>query len=142
MSEQMIPASAKFTKLTAFLDELKENEYGDWHFSEGHKGTTDDPIPFPYPIYSETVHRLIKAVYEFEENPEYNLMNYLDTIDKAGIKFDAVEPEKLDSYQTMAALYGIMRQERFCDGLILSSLKNGTVQKLLMRLKDIDTETA
>lgn len=133
-------ASTKFTKLTALLDELEGDEYGTIHRSEGHKGTIDDPIRWPYITYSEAVHKLIKAVYDFDEkNPDYNLKNYLETTEKAGIKnIDEVNPEKLDSYQTMAALMGIVRQERFCDGLILSCLENGVVQKLLLRLKDID----
>ena len=134
------PKNSVFAKLTGLLEELKGDEYGTIHHSEGHKGTMDDPIPWPYITYSEAVHKLIEAVYDFDkENPEYNLKSYLETIEKAGIKnIDEVEPEKLDSYQTMAALMGIVRQERFCDGLILSCLENGVVQKLLMRLKDID----
>ena len=131
---------SKYTGLTDILEELKDDNYGEIHRSEGHKGTKEDPIPMPFIVYSETVHKLIKVVYDFDkENPDYDLKNYLETMEKNGIKnIDEIEPDKLDAKVVMAALMGIVRQERFCDGLILSCLENGTVQKLLQRLKDID----
>ena len=42
----------------------------------------------------------------------------------------------LDANAVLAMLMGIIRMERFCDGLILSCLKEGKIQKLLQRLRD------
>ena len=129
-----------FEGLTNLLKDLKGDEYGIIHHSEGHKGTMDDPIPMPYIAYSETVLKLIDAVYEFDKaHPEYDLKNYMEIMEKNGIKnMDEIRPEEYDAHVVMAVLMGIVRQEKFCDGAILSRLKNGMVQKLLQRLNNID----
>ena len=110
------------------------------HFSEGHKGPIDDPIIAPHVEYSDKVGKLIKAVYRFnEESSNYDLGNYLEIMERNGIKHpDEINTDALDSVATMAALFGIIRQERFCDGLILSCLEKGTVQKLIRHLKEIE----
>ena len=43
----------------------------------------------------------------------------------------------MDIQGVLALLMGMVRGERFCDGTILSMLKNGTVIKWLERIKDI-----
>ena len=136
-------SSSKFSSLTRLLDDLEGDEYGTVHISEGHKGTAEDPHEMPYILYSETAHNLIKATYEFaRNNPEYDLLNYTETLEANGITdIDGVNPEGMDAKLVLSILVGIVRGERFCDGLILSNLKNGTIQKLLIRLKEIDAES-
>ena len=65
-------------------------------------------------------------------------------MEQNGIKHveDAADNQKLDDKAIMAVLTCIVRQERFCDGLILSCLENGTIQNLLKRLKDFDEQRA
>ena len=41
----------------------------------------DDPIPMPFCSYSEAVHKLADAVYEFvENNPEYEVYNVMNAL--------------------------------------------------------------
>lgn len=133
---------ADYSTLTCFLDEFQNDEFGKWHHEEGHKGTKDDPIPMPFIMYSDTVNRFIKAIYDFiDKNPDYNLRDYMKIMEDHGIgNLDEFETEGLDGRTVMAVFTCIIRQERFCDGLILSCLQNGTVQKLLERLKVIENK--
>ena len=76
-------------------------------------------------------------------NPEYNLKNYIEILKNHNIKsIEEIKAESLDAGTALAALMCIVRQERFCDGLILSCLKNGKIQSLLIRLKNIDGSNA
>lgn len=130
----------KFEKLTCMLEKLNNDEFGAWKFDNEHKGTKDDPIHFPFPIYTDAVHELIHVVHDFvEEHPEYPLHNYRAVMDK--YKIENLQSAKIDSLNdeaTLALLVWVVRGERFCDGLILGNLKEGRIQHLLMHLKDID----
>ena len=67
----------KFKALLELEDELKTDNFGEVinpliEGAKKHKGTTDDPIPFPHIEYSETVCKFIHAVYDFNKaNPDY-----------------------------------------------------------------------
>ena len=129
-TDKLGEASSKFSEIIAFLDELENceseiNAYGKIRFSEGHKGTVDDPVIAPHMEYADMLSGLIKAVYRFnKDNPDYDLGNYQEIMEQNGIKhLDEINTEGLDSVATMAALFGIIRQERFCDGLIRACLK-------------------
>lgn len=136
------PGCYSYASLTCLLDKLCNDDFGHIHSEKGHKGTMDDPIPMPYPVYTESVHQFIKAVYEFDDNnPKYNLKDYMGIMEKKGIQdIDDLKVDELDEEAVLAVLMCIVRQERFCDGLILSNLENGTIQSLLKRLKEIDKE--
>ena len=128
----------KFDRLIALIDKLDNDGFGTWHVEE-HKGTEDDPIEFPYPVYSEAVDEFIDAVYDFaEKNPDFDLYNYNKVLLERGInKIEEADFDSLDEKSVMAILMCIVREERFCDGLIFDELENGNIQRLLKRLKDI-----
>ena len=44
----------------------------------------------------------------------------------------------LDGITIMALLVGVIRAERFCDGILLDFFKDGTIISWLKRLKEID----
>ena len=48
---------------------------------------------------------------------------------------------KLDAQCVMALIVGAVRAERFCDGALLGFFKDGSIQKWLTRLKEIDGGT-
>ena len=129
----------KFAKLISLKEKLDKGEYGTWHVDTEHKGTRDDPIHVPFPIYSEAVEELITAVYEFgDNNSDYNLYNYYEILREYGIeKMKDIDFDTLDNRCVMALLMSIIRGERFCDGYIMEELENGNIQKLLGRLKTI-----
>ena len=145
LSEQSDEKAPMYTDLTALLDRIDNEKYGEVHSDFNHKGTMDDPIPMPYITYGEAVMDFIHVVHKFvDDNPDYELKNYMEIMEQNGIKHveDAVGNQNLDGKAIMAVLTCIVRQERFCDGLILSCLENGTIQNLLKRLKDFDEKRA
>ena len=109
--------------------------------SKLHKGTIEDPIPFPHIEYSETVRKLIKAIYNFHKaNPDYDLFNYMVILNCNGytdINVHTVDVSKMDDRCLMALLMALVRGERFHDGLILQALEDGDVQRWLARLREI-----
>ena len=61
-------------------------------------------------------------------------------MDKYGLSnIETTDIDKLNAEAIMALLMWVVRGERFCDGLILSHLKEGRIQALLQRLKTIDS---
>ena len=129
-----------YSGLTSLIDGLRDDEYGKMHYSEGHKGTEDDPLVWPYVEYSQATDDLVNAVYAFvDAHPEYELHDYRRILDENGIEsVDDVDAASMDGKVVMAALVCIVRGERFCDGLLLSNLKSGNIQRMLERLKEID----
>ena len=135
-----------YEALTNLIERLGTDCPGKWMHEEGHAGTREDPIPMPWIKYDETVVELIDEIYRFvKEHEEFNLRHYEDILAKKGIKWDltsmkAAPVSELDGTPIMALLVGIVRAERFCDGIILEVVEDGTVEAWLRRLKEIDTE--
>ena len=149
MKEENNQTLDKFAEILQMEDELKNDGYGEVKnpLLEGaklHKGTREDPIPFPHIEYSETVHKLIKAVYNFHKaNPDYDLVNYMGILNSYGytdINVNTIDVSEMDDKCLMALFMALIRGERFCDGLILDALENGAVQRWLARLRVIVTE--
>ncbi len=88
-----------FDKLISLLEKLKDDEYGTWIVDHEHKGTPEDPIHFPFPVYSDVVEEFIDTIYEFCENhPEYNLTSYYDLLKDRGIEnVDDADIDLLDA---------------------------------------------
>ena len=51
--------------------------------------------------------------------------------------FNKVDLDKLDAQGIMAILVGLMRAERFCEGIFLDNLKSGFIFKCIQRLEII-----
>lgn len=136
----------KFEKLVSFLEKLENDSYGEWIFDREHKGTHDDPSQMPYPSYTDVVFELIQAVYDFsEENPDYDLSNYQELLKNRGLEWEhsileTADVSNMDAQGIMAMLMGLVRGERFCSGVVLSSLSKGVVKKWLQRLKEISEQ--
>jgi len=136
----------KFKNLISLIDNIKNDEYGSWIYKTGHKGTNDDPIPFPFVSYSDSVNKLIELVYKFEEdNPEYELCHYYKLLNDRGLEWnmkslEEADVSKMDAQGIMAMLMGIVRAERFCDGAILSACRSGIIIRWLERLRELISE--
>ena len=92
---------------------------------------------FPFPIYSEEVEAFICKFNSMHLADE----NYMDTIKNHSLEpshdsFDACI-ERADLQLLLAMLTCYIQQERFCDGLIASAIKNGNIAKILNRLKQV-----
>ena len=99
-------ANIKFDKLIGLLEPLENNSVGEWIIDKEHKGTENDPIHFPYPMYTERVNELIEAVYEFEhENPEYELTKYGELLKKRGLEWGTTVNGECGCFQYGCARY-------------------------------------
>lgn len=134
-----------FESLTRFLPMLEQaQEYGKVIADKEHKGTVDDPIQWPFVVYSEAVCGLEDAVYAFHEaHPDFELNQYYDILEKNGLMWDMssmieADPSVLDGQAVMALLMGAIRAERFCDGVLLDFCESGTIGRWLLRLQEID----
>lgn len=133
-----------FEKITCLIPELEKSVIGKVIFDNDHKGTVEDPIPMPYVDYEEIVMVLIKEIYAFAENhPDYDLHNYMEIMKANHIGFDGLDPKevdvtKADAKLVMVMLMAVVRQDRFCDGLLLEYCQNGSVLRWIKRLKEID----
>ena len=134
---------SRFDSLLELIEPLEKGEHGRWISDSDHKGTMDDPIPMPFCSYSEAVHKLADAVYEFvESNPEYELKNYQKLLEDRGLKwsmdsFREADVSIMDAQGILAMLVGLLRAERFSDGVVLEALESGLVLKWLERIRDI-----
>ncbi len=129
----------KFEELMGLLELLQNDNYGEWVFET-------ERNQMPYITYSDTVHKLIQAVYNFSDNnPDYDLTNYDKILEDRGLKWshqilESADVSDMDAQGVMAILMGLVRGERFCSGAILTSLRKGVVQKWLQRLKQISEQ--
>lgn len=136
-------SETKFDKLIGLLEPLENDSVGEWIIDKEQKGTEDDPIHFPYPMYTEVVNELIEAVYEFEhENPEYELTKYGELLKERDLEWgqrsmENADVSNMDAQGIMALLMGMVRGERFCDGAIMGMIKSGAVKKWLLRLQEL-----
>ena len=89
----------------------------------------DGTLQFPYPIYSQSVHDWIKALY----NLDLTDMNYYEHYKK--IKDKPIE--ELTRDEILTRMTYLVRAERFCDGVIEEALNDGTLEALSTRLYEI-----
>ena len=136
----------KYENITKYLEEIEKDNFGTWIIDKKSAGTLDDPIQMPFVNYTEFVHNFIEEVYRFiDSNKEMGLTNYGEILNENGIEWDSesmknVDVSVLNAKCVLALIVGAIRAERFCDGALLSFFKNGSIQKWLMRLKELDIE--
>lgn len=136
----------KYENITKYLEEIEKDNFGTWIIDKKSAGTLDDPIQMPFVNYTEFVHNFIEDVYRFiDSNKEMGLTNYGEILNENGIEWDSesmknVDVSVLNAKCVLALIVGAIRAERFCDGALLSFFKNGSIQKWLMRLKELDIE--
>ncbi len=103
-------------------------------------GSSENPYIAGYPVYAETIKEFMNKMYDFVPNGG---QNYDEIIYKA-IGLDGnddlskVDVSKLDGDTILYMIFSRVRGERFSDGLFGKYVKNGTMDKWLLRLKEID----
>ena len=130
----------RYGKILKFIKPLEEypEKLARWHHAESHKkedGT--NVITLGYPIYESDVIDFLDAMRSFM------VYNYVEVIESYGIKYENIDIHKLDLAQyddklVLAMVTAIIRSDRINEGLIMSMIENGSMLKLLLRLKDFD----
>ena len=127
-----------YEKVTAYLGKLKPAH---WKYPENQgDGSHENPYIAGWPEYDETTKKFMHKMYEFVPNGG---QNYDEVIYKA-TGFDGhdeltkVDVSKLDGDTILYMIFSRVRGERFSDGLFGSYVADGTMDKWLNRLKEID----
>lgn len=135
-----------FEELVGLIDKIKDDSIGEWIVDKENDGTLEHPIQMPFVIYSRVVRLFEQAVYNFEEDhPKFELNRYGSILEKYDIKWETqsmstVDVSKMDGQGVMALIMAAVRAERFCDGALKEFFENGSIEKWLLRLKEIDEE--
>ena len=135
-----------YESLTKYLDEFTGAEFGTWIIDKKNDGTPEHPLQFPFVNYSCVVDHFIDDVFSFVDNhEEMGLHSYQKVLEENGIKWNAKSMETavvddLDAKCVVALIYGVIRAERFSEGILLVFLKNGSIIRWLERLKILDAD--
>lgn len=125
-----------FEEITKYVKAFAERPIGEWVIDTASTGAPGDPIHMPYVNYSETV-------LEFEEVFYRGFIDrdYIKTCETCGLElipFEEIDLSKLDASCVLALITRFIRGDRFCEGLLKGALDDGSITKLLLRLKEID----
>lgn len=135
-----------YESLTKYLDEFTGTEFGTWIFDNKNDGTPEHPAQMPFLSYSSVIMHFIRDVHSFVyEYEEIGLYNYEKVLEENGIEWDMesmakTEVDNLDAKCVIALIFGVIRAERFCEGILLIFLKNGSIIRWLERLKTLDAD--
>ncbi len=135
---------SQFEILTNYIPLLQGNDIGEWVIDQENDGTAEHPIQMPYVNYSETVRRFIEDVYTFaEHHQEMELTRYSEILKENGIEggtnaMETVDISNVNAQCVLALIMGVLRAERFCEGVILDFFKNGAIVKWLERLERLE----
>lgn len=124
------PFTVDYTFLTKYISTFKNIDFGEW-LNVG-KGFFSDVI------YGKPVVKFIDDIQLFVDiNKHLDLKNYLEILRNNNVKDIFAEIGSMNEQCLYASLVYCMRQERFCEGLLLSALKKGHITKILERLEFI-----
>ncbi|MEC3811290.1 DUF6508 domain-containing protein [Bacillus altitudinis] len=135
---------SQFNILTNYIPMLQGDDIGEWVIDKENDGTAEHPIQMPFVNYSETVRRFIEDVYTFaEQHQEMELTRYSEILKENGIEGGMndlvnVDTSNVNAQCVLALIMGVLRAERFCEGVILDFFTNGTIVKWLERLERLE----
>ena len=130
-----------FESLTRYLEILKDRDYGEFIPCEKDENGVYVLRGFQY---SKNVNMLEQDIYSFaEKHPKFNHTKYFKILEENNI--DLQDPslfknkiQNLDPKIVFVVLFSLIRAEHFCEGAIMSSLKEGKIQECLKALMDFD----
>ena len=134
----------KFQSLTKYISLISKDDIGTWVIDRENDGSMEHPIHFPFVNYSDMVDQFVEDVYSFsDEHPEFGLNRYGEILEKNGLEWggksmSAADVSDKDAQCVLALILGAVRAERFCDGALMGFFKDGSIEKWLTRLLEID----
>ena len=135
---------AMFEALTGFLPKLQNASFGKWMMDTKGDGTPENPRHVPFVAYDRVVMDFIDTAYRFlDQHEEMGLRQYAVILEESNIKWGSdslrnADVPTMDGRTVMALIIGSLREERFCEGSLLSLFEDGSITKWLSRLKVID----
>lgn len=140
----------KYESLTKYLPQLAEGNFGAWIIDNENDGTIEHPLHMSDVSYAEYVDEFVHDVYGFmESNRDMGLDEYDEILEKNGLGYGEksksitmADASSLDGQCVMALIVAAIRADRFCEGALLGCLEDGSMQRWLERLKELDEEDA
>jgi hypothetical protein len=102
--------------------------------SSGMKENSDGYLLFPHLINSEVVSEFQNLVYEIGLVNSFDWPSWEEG--KQLLNDSAADFNKLDIKTLCMLITAIVRNDRFCDGSLVSFFENGTILKILKALKE------
>lgn len=137
----------RFERITGVIPVLEgEGKHGDWIVDAEHRGTPDDPVQMPFVGYGKAGEMLIEAVHKCVEDlgEEMGMHDYMGVLESYGLHgeddIQAVDASACDAKCTLAMILAIVRQDRFCEGLLLHYLESGKMFGWMKRLAELDEQ--
>lgn len=136
----------RFGKITGLISLLEaEESHGRWIVNDRHEGTLEDPFIAPYVEYGKAGDELFVMVHEcVDNNEDLAVRNYREVLESYGLPDEksmlAADVAGCDARCTLAMILYVVRRDRFCEGLLLRHLENGSMLKWMKRLEEIDGE--
>ncbi len=130
-----------YEQVTSYLGKLKPAH---WKYPEDQgDGSHDNPYIAGWPEYDEITSEFMHRMYDFVPNggQNYDEVIYKATGNDGHDDLTRIDVSKLDGDTILYMIFSIVRGERFSDGLFGSYVANGTMDKWLARLKEIDEKT-
>lgn len=117
------------TNLGTLIDLVKNTKKIKWGGGEVIDKTEDgkEIREWPYPIYPEGLFELLFGLFETDKN-------YIENYEKLG---DHIDYGSLNKEELRTVITYYVRGERFCDGLLAGALEDGTLLKVLERIKEV-----
>jgi hypothetical protein len=130
----------RYGKILKFIRPLEEysDRLAGWRSGEFRTDDSGQTVwIFGHPIYEP------EAVDFLDSVRQLMVYDYVEVIESYGIKYENIDIHKLDLTQyddklILAIITAIIRCDRITEGLIVSMIENGSLLKLLLRLRDFD----
>ena len=115
-------------KLDELIDLVKSIEKIEWIGGDVIGRTEDgkEIRQWPYPIYPDGLYEALYGLLELDKD-------YIENYRKLSVPFD-YDSMTIDELRTV--ITHLVRGERFCEGLIAEAVENGTLLKILMRIRE------
>jgi len=127
-----------YEQVTTYLGKLKPAH---WKYPDNQgDGSAEHPYVAGWCEYDDTTEEFMKKMYEFVPNGG---QNYDEVIYKAtGLDchedLTKADVSKIDGDTILFMIFSMIRGERFSDGLFGSYVANGTIDRMLKRLEELD----
>ena len=132
----------KYYELTKYIPYFESDNFGEWYSDLEADGSPNHPFHFPCFSYKNEIDEFASAVREFiDTHPEMNLNHFKDILNTNNIdtmKIKEIDVSVLDGQCVCAMIVANVLAEKFCEGAILDSCKDGSFLKWLNYLKDLD----
>ena len=131
-----------YEPLTNYIPEFEKRSFGE---CVPCKKQPDGSFQMGYVHYHDSVSEFIKAVYNFNESlgetgvTDYQAVLQEHHLDWSNESLNGADVSQVDGRTVLAMVIGVIRAERFCDGVLLEYLENGTILKWLNRLRELDS---